>query len=85
MQWLLYGNHPSPVAFTGMTIVLVAGLYGVVSGSPYERAKADFLQIYGPADGLIQYHVVHSDPEQDLLLPDEEERGPTAGVHERQA
>lgn len=37
LQWLLYGNHPSPVAFAGMAIVLVAGLYGVVSMRPSGR------------------------------------------------
>jgi len=30
IQWALYGNHPSLVAFVGMFTVLIAGLYGVV-------------------------------------------------------
>jgi hypothetical protein len=31
LQWSLYGNHPGVTSAIGMSIVVVAGLYGVVS------------------------------------------------------
>jgi hypothetical protein len=73
MQWLLYGNHPSPVAFTGMTIVLVAGLYGVVSGTIFNSVIAECRQIYGPADTLKSRPVGHLNAERTPLLRDDEE------------
>jgi len=76
MQWLLYGNHPSLVAFTGMTIVLVAGLYGVVSEITFLSTDPDELQIHGPADGVREYSFGHSDSERSLFLPEEEQQGP---------
>jgi hypothetical protein len=74
MQWLLYGNHPSPVAFTGMTIVLVAGLYGVVSETTFLSRDPDQLQIYGPADTHKERTVDQPDSETTLLLPEDEEQ-----------
>ena len=74
MQWLLYGNHPSPVAFTGMTMVLVTGLYGVVSGTTSRYADPDELQVYGPVETLKEGTVDHPDSEATLLLPEDEEQ-----------
>jgi drug/metabolite transporter (DMT)-like permease len=31
IQWLVYGNHPSMVAFVGMAVISAAGLCSVVS------------------------------------------------------
>jgi hypothetical protein len=74
MQWLLYGNHPSPVAFTGMTIVLVAGLCGVVSGTISYLVIAEFLQIYGSAaDTPKELGGGLMDSERSRLLPAEEQ------------
>jgi hypothetical protein len=78
MQWLLYGNHPSPVAFTGMTIVLVAGLYGVVSGTISYLVIAEFLQIYGPAADTPKEHGPGlTNPERSRLLSEQEQEDPT--------
>jgi hypothetical protein len=77
MQWLLYGNHPSPMAFTGMTIVLVAGLCGVVSGTICYLAVAEFWQIYGPAADTPKEHGAGlTNSERSRLLPEEEQEDP---------
>jgi hypothetical protein len=87
IQWLLYGNHPSPVAFSGMAIVLVAGLYGVVSAiSAWSRAEADLQQIYGPADTPKEGDDVEAGSESTRpLLSGNEEAAEYGGVVENES
>ena len=73
LQWAIYGNYPSAVALVGMSIVLVAGLYGVVcSALTVMTMKADKVQIYGPVDE-IQEGDTHVESETSPLLPGGEE------------
>ena len=30
LQWAIYGDHPSAIAFVGMIIIVVCGMYAVV-------------------------------------------------------
>jgi hypothetical protein len=64
-----------------MAIVLVAGLYGVVSLVPLWRATADLVQIYGPADTLNESEDVEANPESSRpLLSDNEQATDYGGI-----
>lgn len=41
LQWVIYTNHPTPIAFVGMVIVTSAGLFSAVRRFAPRRFNVD--------------------------------------------
>ena len=80
IQWALYGNGPSLVAFIGMFAILTAGLYGVVCPliSP-TGFRAHFCEIYGPDEEPKESDAASVDPETAPLVQNNGDRDPNYG------
>lgn len=56
LQWLVYGNHPSPTAAIGMALIIACGVYAAVSDAhssdqpPLSERDLTCVKVHGTAN-----------------------------------